>query len=155
MEYGLPCKFRFGYLTADKGTWFYYKTHALRDAAAGRYSALHQRRVVVETQATGGQREPDQQGWTADGFIDPPALGPAMSGDPSALLTEIRNALLSCDDGADALDNAEDESDEYEGEEIQNSALAQLHGSISALDNILSRGGPLPDSWRHAVTSER
>lgn len=78
-----------------------------------------------------------------------------MSGDPSALLTEIRNALLSCDDGADALDNAEDESDEYEGEEIQNSALAQLHGSISALDNILSRGGPLPDSWRHAVTSER
>lgn len=34
MEYGLPCKFRFGYLTADKGTWFYYKTHALRGGHA-------------------------------------------------------------------------------------------------------------------------
>ncbi|WP_152611145.1 hypothetical protein [Amycolatopsis sp. MJM2582] len=126
----------------------------MRDAAAGRYSALHQRRVVLETQATSGQREPDQQGWTADGFIDPPALGAAMSGDPSVLLTEIRNALLSYDDGADVLDNAEDEGDEHEGEEMRSSALAQLRESISALDNILSRGGPLPDSWRHAVTSK-
>ncbi|MFC9249900.1 hypothetical protein [Amycolatopsis thailandensis] len=126
----------------------------MRDAAASRYSAMHQRRVVLETQATGGEREPDQEPWAADEFIDPPAPGPALSGDPSTLLTEIRNAILAYDDDAAELDNAEDESDEYEGDEMQSSVLAQLRESISALDNILSRGGPLPDSWRHAVTSK-